>query len=66
MSSVAEIEAAIKKLTHEEFAQVRNWIATLDAQRWDVQLEADAAAGKLDALGAKAIEDCKNGYCNEL
>jgi len=54
MSTVPEIEAAIQKLPPEQFAQVRDWIAAVDAKRWDTQIEADTAAGKLDALGAKA------------
>jgi len=66
MSSVTEIEAAIKKLPPEQFAQVRDWIAALDAQRWDAQFEADVAAGKLDKLAAKAIKDFKEGRCTDL
>jgi hypothetical protein len=66
MSTVPEIEAAIQKLPPEQFAQVRDWIAAIDAQRWDTQLEADAASGKLDALGAKAIKDFKEGRCTDL
>jgi len=66
MSTVPEIEAAIQKLPREQFAQVRDWIAALDAQRWDTELEADAAAGKLDALAAKAIKDFKEGRCTDL
>jgi hypothetical protein len=66
MSTVTDIEKAIQKLPPEQFAQVRDWIAALDGQRWDAQLEADAAAGKLDAMGAKAIEDFKKGRCTDL
>jgi hypothetical protein len=66
MSTIAEIEAAIQKLPPDQFAQVRDWIAALDAQRWDAQLEADAASGKLDALGAKAIKDFQEGGCTDL
>ena len=66
MSTVTEIEAAIKKLPPEQFAELRDWIAALDAQRWDAQMEADAAAGKLDKLAAKAIKDFKEGRCTGL
>jgi hypothetical protein len=66
MSTIAEIEAAIQKLPPEQFAQVRDWIAALDAQRWDAQLEADAASGKLDTLGASALKEFKEGRCTDL
>ena len=66
MSTVPEIEAAIQKLPPEQFAQVRDWIAAIDAQRWDTQLEADSASGKLDALGAQAIKEFKDGRCTDL
>jgi hypothetical protein len=66
MSTIAEIEAAIQKLPPEQFAQVRDWIAALDAQRWDAQLDADVRGGKLDALGTKALKEFKEGRCTDL
>jgi len=66
MSTVPEIEAAIQKLPPEQFAQVRDWIAAVDAKRWDAQFEADVASGKLDGLAARAIKDLKEGRCTDL
>src|SRR4051812_6678636 len=66
MSSVTEIEAAIQKLPPEQFAQLRDWVAALDAKRWDAQIEADAVAGKLDSFAAQAIKDFKEGRCTGL
>ena len=37
-------------LPETEFAQLRRWMADRDWERWDEQLEADVALGKLDFL----------------
>lgn len=50
MSTVAEIEQAIRQLTPEEFKALRDWILERDAVEWDRQIEADSKAGKLNEL----------------
>ena len=45
-----EIERAIEQLSSEELAKFRRWFLEFDAAAWDAQIEADAAAGKFDAL----------------
>ena len=50
MSRVEEIEAAIESLPPEEFAQLAQWIRDQDEDAWDRQMDADAAAGKLNFL----------------
>ncbi|MBO1351480.1 MAG: hypothetical protein EBE86_030795 [Hormoscilla sp. GUM202] len=37
-----------------------------DLGDWDRQIEADIAAGKLDALADKALRDLKEGLCTDL
>jgi hypothetical protein len=44
------LQLEIDALADEEFAQLRRWIADRDWERWDEQLEADVATGKLDFL----------------
>jgi len=66
MSTVREIEAAIKKLKPKQLAELRQWFAALDAQEWDGQFEDDVAAGRLDAIADKAIDDFKKGRCTDL
>ena len=39
--------------------------AEFDAAIWDRQFEADVAAGRLDALAEKALQDLKAGRCTE-
>ena len=49
MSTVEELEAAVKKLSPEERQAFRAWFAKFDAEEWDRQLEGDVAAGRLDS-----------------
>jgi hypothetical protein len=50
MAQVEHIQAEIEALSEEDFSRLRKWFAEKDWQRWDEQLEADVAAGKLDFL----------------
>ena len=55
MSTVQEIEAAVRQLSREELGAFRDWFADFDAEAWDRQFEADAQAGRLDALADEAL-----------
>jgi hypothetical protein len=60
MSRVEEIERAIAELSPEEFRQVAQRVHDIEAERWDKQLDRDAAAGKLDFLRQEAQADREN------
>ena len=60
------IEGLIRELSPEELAALREWFATYDAEAWDRQLEADAKAGKLDALAERALRDHLAGRSTKL
>jgi hypothetical protein len=66
MSSVVEIEQAVKQLGTDELAKFRTWFAEYDAEIWDRQFEADAAAGRLDFLKDEALRDLSEGKCVDL
>ena len=66
MSTVEEIEQQIKKLPQEEFAKLRRWIAEVDAEIWDAQIEADIRAGRLDEMGNQAMAAHAAGRSIEL
>ena len=57
MSKVESIASQIQELSPEELATLRDWFAEYDAEAWDRQMEADAKAGKLDALAERALRD---------
>ena len=50
MGAIEKLELLVKSLSPQELAKFREWFAEFDAQIWDRQIEADAAAGKLDRI----------------
>lgn len=67
MSTVAEIKEAIAKLSPEEFCELMAALRPpLDDDEWDLQMKSDAAAGKFDAMNARALADFKAGRCEPL
>lgn len=57
MSRVEELERAIQELPPDEFAQIAHRVHAIEQERWDGQLDRDAAVGKLDFLIEEAQED---------
>jgi hypothetical protein len=66
MSTVHEIEQAIRALGPKDLATLRDWFAAFDAEVWDQQLEQDVAAGRLDRFAEEALRDLKEGRCTDL
>jgi hypothetical protein len=66
LTTVAEIEAAVVKLSDDELAAFRDWFNEFDADAWDRQFEKDALSGRLDALGEEALRDLREGRCTDL
>ena len=66
MSTVDEIEEAIRKLPEKDLVALRDWFAKFDAEAWDRQFERDAAEGRLDALADEALRDWREGRCTDL
>jgi hypothetical protein len=60
MADVKSLEQAVEALDPAALAEFRSWFAEFDSAVWDRQLEADATAGKLDALLAEADDDYRN------
>jgi hypothetical protein len=50
MSTVHEIENAVRRLPPDDLAAFRAWFAEFDAEVWNRQLDEDVAAGRLDTL----------------
>ena len=67
--TVTEIKQAILNLPKDDFADVAEWLYELcecDWEKWDRQLEADVASGRLDFLAAEALEARRNGTLTDL
>ena len=66
MKPVEELEQAVRELSPEQLAEFRRWFADFDARLWDAELEADVAAGRLDALADEALADYRQGRTTPL
>jgi hypothetical protein len=66
MSTVQEIEQAVRKLAPSDLAAFRAWFAEYDAEAWDRQMEQDIAAGRLDRFAEEALRDLQEGRCKDL
>ena len=54
MTTIDEIKGAIGTLPDDEKSKLKRWLDEVDAQLLDDKIEADAAAGRLDGMIAKA------------
>jgi hypothetical protein len=66
MGKVENLEEQVRDLSPEELARFREWFVQFDAEAWDRQFEADARAGKLDALAERALRAHAAGQSTEL
>ena len=57
MTTLPEIEAAIKQLPEGDVRQLSAWLQEYLDEMWDRQIDADLVSGKLDKLIAKAEAD---------
>lgn len=66
MSTIQEIEQAIRGLGPQDLAAFRAWFAGFDAAAWDRQIEDDVAMGRLDRFAEEALRDLAEGRCSDL
>ena len=66
MSSVQEIQEAVRQLPVEGLAAFREWFAEFDASLWDRRFATDVGDGRLDKLAEEALQDLHEGRCTDL
>lgn len=66
MTTLTEIELAVKQLPKQDLRQFAEWFQQYLEAEWDKQIEADAAAGRLNTLIASAEADIEAGRVKEL
>ena len=66
MTTVAEIKAAIEKLSLSERAELEKMLHGWEDDEWDRQMTADAKAGKLNKLLAKVDANIDTGNLRDL
>lgn len=66
LSTIADIERAIRSLTPREVEELYAWIEEHYSQSIDNRVEADLAAGRLDKAMHRALEDERKGNVKPL
>ena len=66
MTKLEEIERAVDALPENEYGEFRRWFLERDWAKWDEQIEADSASGKLDFLIREAQEAKSKGTLKDL
>lgn len=66
MSKVDQLKTEIERLPQEEFAELVRWLSETDWERWDKEIEADSASGKLDFLVCETLEEKAKGTLKDL
>jgi hypothetical protein len=64
--SVQELERAVVALPAADLEAFARWFESHLADEWDRRIEADAAAGRLDAAGDRAEAEFEAGRCTPL
>ena len=68
MSNLESIKQAIVNLSTQECDELEDWLVerALEDDEWDLQMKADAAAGRLNHLVERAKADYEAGRTREL
>lgn len=66
MTNLEKLQKQVRELSPEELRKFRAWFAEFDARAWNEQIEADARAGRLDALVSEAQAEHKAGKTRKL
>jgi hypothetical protein len=66
MTTLLEIEAAIKQLPESDVRQLAAWLQTYLDETWDRQIEEDLTSGKLDNLIAQVEADIAANNVRDL
>jgi len=61
MSTIEEIEAAIKGLPREDFFRLHKWVHSKFETEWDKEIEEDIESGLLDDIAQQALDEHRSG-----
>ncbi len=64
--SVLDLERTITKLPRQELDVFARWFEEFMADEWDRRIEGDIETGRLNKVGAKALQDLEAGKCTSL
>ncbi len=61
MTTIEQIKTLFETLPEADKSTLKRWLEEKDAELFDAKIEADAAAGRLDGMIAKARANYKSG-----
>lgn len=64
--SVEELESAVSRLSANDLARFAEWFEEYRADAWDLRIEADVQAGRLDEAGRRVDEEFEAGKATPL
>lgn len=59
--TLAEIKTAIEALSERERCELNAWLQAWTPDAWDLQMQADAASGRLESLAREAEDAYRKG-----
>ncbi len=66
MTTIQLLERQVKKLDRNHLTVFRNWFRKYDSDVWDLQIERDIHAGKLEKIAKQAIAAFHSGKAKEF
>jgi hypothetical protein len=66
MSTRLEVQSAIEQLPKGDIRDLAKWLQEYLDEEWDLEIEADFGAGKLDRLIARAESDIASNNVRNL
>jgi hypothetical protein len=66
MTKIDAIKKAIDALPEDDYAQLRQWFSERDWRKWDREIKADSASGKLDFLVSEALDEKSKGKLRNI
>lgn len=61
MSTVEEIQQAIKSLPREDYFRLHNWLHKLFEDQWDKEMREDIESGLLADIAEEALKEHRSG-----
>lgn len=62
MSTIQEIEKAIKKLPREDFYRLHQWVQHRFEDEWDKEFEEDVLSGRFDSIKQDILKEHRTGH----
>ena len=66
MTKLEQIEKSVAALSPEDLKSFAAWFEAFQADVWDMQIETDANAGRLDKLAEQALAELRAGRVRPL